>query len=706
MHQTLQKYFGYTEFRPLQEEIILDVLNKKDTFVLMPTGGGKSLCYQLPSLLLSGVTVVISPLISLMKDQVDTLRSNGISAAYLNSTLSYNESQNIKTALLENQIKVLYVAPERLMMSQTMSFLKDVDISLFAVDEAHCISEWGHDFRPEYRRVNILRTNFPKIPIIALTATASPKVRSDIISQLHLSDPNIYVAGFDRKNLFYEVRPKQDSYNQLLLYLKEHRGKCGIIYCLSRNSVEMLAARLQKKGFRALPYHAGLSDIQRARNQDSFIKDNTQIIVATIAFGMGIDKPNVRFVIHYDLPKNLESYYQETGRGGRDGLPCDCLLFFSHGDRYKIEYFINQKNSKNEQNIALAQLREMINYCSSSTCRRGVLLKYFGEEFTRDHCDNCDVCLNPRETFDGTEAAKKLMHCIEDLDQRFGLNHVIEVLVGSRTKKILSNKHDLLDSYSLGEEYTKDQWKDIAREMIQQGILLVEGERYPILKLNQESFDVLDGSHAVNLTKPVKEIGVIPKPVNSQVDSELFDRLSEIRKTLADEQNIPPYIIFSDNSLQQMAIDRPATKTNFLNIIGVGEYKLVKYGDIFLREIAEHSAKDNTVHSKGLSDTQLETLNLQKQNLSIEQIAEVRKLSISTIVGHIEKLILAGEINSIDDWVDQEKQNIIKEVIADMGCEFLSPIKEKLGDGYLYEDIKLVRATVMVGSLNNFVCGI
>lgn len=699
MHQTLQKYFGYTEFRPLQEEIISDVLNGKDTFVLMPTGGGKSLCYQLPALLLSGVTLVISPLISLMKDQVDTLRSNGISAAYLNSTLSYNESQDIKTALLENQIKVLYVAPERLMMSQTMSFLKDVDISLFAVDEAHCISEWGHDFRPEYRRVNVLRTKFPKIPIIALTATASPKVRSDIISQLNLSDPNIYVAGFDRKNLFYEVRPKQDSYNQLLQYLKQHRGKCGIIYCLSRNSVEMLATRLQKNGFRALPYHAGLSDSQRARNQDSFIKDDTQIIVATIAFGMGIDKPNVRFVIHYDLPKNLESYYQETGRGGRDGLPCDCLLFFSHGDRYKIEYFINQKHSKKEQDIALAQLNEMINYCTSSMCRRGVLLKYFGEELSWDHCDNCDVCLNPKETFDGTEAAKKLMCCIEDLDQRFGLNHVIEVLVGSRTKKVISNKHELLDSYGLGGEYSKDQWKDIAREMIQRGILLVEGERYPILKLNKESFDVMDGSHPVNLTKPVKEVGVIPKQVNSQVNPELFDRLSGIRKTLADEQNIPPYIIFSDNSLQQMAIDKPKTRADFLNIIGVGEYKLEKYGDIFLKEIAEYYAKDDTPHSKGLSGTQLETLSLQKQNLTIEQIAEVRNLGISTIVGHIEKLILAGNIDSIDHWVDKEKQRTIQEAIATVGGEFLSPIREKLGDGYLYEDIKLVRAVMMMGSL-------
>ena len=349
MHQTLQKYFGYTEFRTLQEDIIRDVLDKKDAFVLMPTGGGKSLCFQLPALLMEGLTVVISPLISLMKDQVDSLRSNGIAAAYLNSTQSPHEASEITSAILDNRIKILYVAPERLLMSQTLGLLNQAKVSLFAVDEAHCISEWGHDFRPEYRRIKTLRSRFPQVPIIALTATATTKVQEDITTQLNLTGFNTYVAGFDRPNLFYQVWPKKDAYSQLLGFLKKQRGTSGIIYCQSRNTVDTLTAKLQRSGFRALPYHAGLSDIQRAKNQECFIKDDTDIIVATIAFGMGIDKPNVRFVIHYDLPKNLEGYYQETGRGGRDGLECDCILFFSHGDRYKIEYFINKKNSKNQK---------------------------------------------------------------------------------------------------------------------------------------------------------------------------------------------------------------------------------------------------------------------------------------------------------------------------------------------------------------------
>ena len=414
MHSTLRQYFGYTSFRPLQEEIIRDVLAKKDVFVLMPTGGGKSICYQLPALLMEGVTVVVSPLISLMKDQVDSLEANGIAAACLNSTQNARETRDVKAAFLENKLKILYVAPERLMMPGTFSFLKKGKISLFAIDEAHCISEWGHDFRPEYRKLKLLRdpkTGFPDVPIIALTATATERVRKDIISQLNLAispEKGPYIASFNRSNLYYEVRPKKETFSEITDYLRKHRGEAGIIYCQSRNSVESLAKKLNVAGFRALPYHAGLSDRERTRNQDLFIKDDVEIIVATIAFGMGIDKSNVRFVIHYDLPKNLESYYQETGRGGRDGSPCECILFFSRGDRFKIDYFISQKTNEKEKDISLLQLRQMVAYCEGNKCRRQTLIEYFRRN-SSGYCGNCDSCLRPKDTFDGTEAAKKLI---------------------------------------------------------------------------------------------------------------------------------------------------------------------------------------------------------------------------------------------------------------------------------------------------------
>jgi len=714
MHTTLQKYFGYTEFRPLQEEIINDVLNRKDTFVLMPTGGGKSLCFQLPSLLLTGVTVVVSPLISLMKDQVDSLQSNGIAAEYLNSTLSYRDAREIKTALLNDQIDILYVAPERLMTSGTLEMLKEANVSLFAIDEAHCISEWGHDFRPEYRKLRILKTKFPAVPIIALTATATPKVQHDIVSQLNLVDHGTYIASFNRANLSYQVRPKKkDAYTQLLRYLKKHQGDSGIIYCYSRKNVDSLSNKLKRDGFRALPYHAGLSDKARARNQESFIKEDVEIIVATIAFGMGIDKPNVRFVIHYDLPKNPESYYQETGRGGRDGLECDCILFFSRGDRYKIEYFINQKNTWEERNIALTQLREMVNYCDSTVCRRKVLLKYFGEDFKEPNCGGCDVCLEPKETFDGTGAANKLLSCVDELGQRFGMNYVVDVLVGSKARKIIGNHHNLLKSHGSGREYSKSQWQDIAREMIQLEILRVEGARYPLLKLTGKSSDVMAGMEMVQLRKPDVDVQITPgQAAGAKSDPELFKRLKKLRKTLADKENIPPYAIFADTSLRQMAASRPRTHAELLNITGVGEYKLEQYGDIFLTGIA---GKDNvlrrpngagttpkspplarTAASDALSATLLETLDLYRQNLSIDEIAELRSLSVSTIASHFEKLVLTGEIDSIDEWVAPDKHQVIQKTINDVGSKYLSRIKAKLGEDYSYGEIKLVRAAMTV----------
>ncbi|MDW7728053.1 MAG: DNA helicase RecQ [Candidatus Methanoperedens sp.] len=732
MHKTLQKYFGYTHFRPLQKDIINDVLSGKDTFVLMPTGGGKSLCFQLPALLMHGMTVVVSPLISLMKDQVDTLSANGIGAAYLNSTLSYSQIQEIKSSITSssNPIKILYIAPERLMMTDTLNLLKSANVNMFAIDEAHCISEWGHDFRPEYRKLNTLREKFPSTPVIALTATATPKVRNDIVSELKFKGHSTYVAGFDRKNLFYRVKPKKDAYAQLLQYLKNNRGKSGIIYCHSRKTVDALSNKLNRAGFVASPYHAGLSDKVRAKNQEMFIRDDIQIIVATVAFGMGIDKPNVRFVVHYDLPKNLESYYQETGRGGRDGLECECILYFSHGDRYKIEYFINQMGRKQERDIALTQLRDMIDYCESNSCRRKVLLKYFGEDIPDDNCKSCDVCLEPKEMFDCTDAAKKLLSCVEDLDQRFGMNYVIDVLVGARTKKIIASRHTRLKTYGTGCEYSKSQWQSIAREMVQSGALGVVGARYPLLKLNPKSKAILGDIESIHITKPasdkvsVRENRVstflnppesgtksMPKSNTRSIsrsiaiktnapDSELFGKLKVLRKKLANNANLPPYIIFADTSLRQMAVMRPKTPQEFLKITGVAELKLKKYGSAFLAEITDFcdqnaasqksqsgntmakspQIKSRTAASGAVPPTMAETLELYNQHMSIEEIVWIRKLTQSTIAEHIEKLILAGKIDSIDHVVDLERQSQIKEAIDEVGSKFISRIKAKLGE--------------------------
>ncbi len=635
MHSVLRQYFGYTAFRPLQEEIIRDVLDRKDVFVLMPTGGGKSICYQLPSLLLDGVTIVVSPLISLMKDQVDGLEANGIAAACLNSTQSAREIRDVKTAFLEKRLKVLYIAPERLMMPGTFSFLKKGKVSLFAIDEAHCISEWGHDFRPEYRKLKLLRDSkngFPDVPVIALTATATYRVRKDIVSQLGLDigpEKGPYVASFNRSNLYYEVRPKKDTFSEITDYLLRHRGEAGIIYCQSRNNVETLTKKLNLAGFRALPYHAGLSDSERARNQEMFIKDDVDIIVATIAFGMGINKSNVRFVIHYDLPRNLESYYQETGRGGRDGSPCECILFFSRGDRFKIEYFIAQKTNEKEKDISLVQLRQMVAYCEGNKCRRQTLMEYFGEDLSTP-CGNCDTCLRPKNTFDGTEAARKLIACIQELNQRFGTNYVIDVLTGSKNKKIKQNRHEKLKAHGSGKEFTKEQWRSLASEMLNTGLLEVSGAQYPLLKLNSMSRKILNGSESVELVCPegfipgAEESFSLPVPARktpgkSESDKQLpaceysnatdvlnkakfgsfpksgiehdpilFERLKALRKHIALSKNLPPYIIFSDTSLKEMATSFPQTPGEFHSITGVGDHKLRKYGDDFLKEIRDY----------------------------------------------------------------------------------------------------------------------
>src|SRR5665811_1293028 len=491
--EILRRYFGYSEFRQLQQDIILDVLKGNDVLVLMPTGGGKSLCYQYPSLVFKGLTIVVSPLISLMKNQVDSLRSNGIPAEYLNSSLNYEEITKIKSALLQKKVRLLYIAPERLAIPTFLSFLKGLKISLFAIDEAHCISEWGHDFRPEYRQLKLIGASFPDVPIIALTATATMKVREDIVNQLELKDARKYIASFNRENLVYYVRPKQDAFGQIVEFLRTKPRESGIIYCYSRKNVDALTENLKYAGFRALPYHAGLSPDVRSANQEKFIKDDVEILVATIAFGMGIDKPNIRFVIHHDLPKNLEAYYQETGRAGRDGLRSDCVLFYSYGDRQKIEYFINQMTNEKERLIAHNKLIQIINFCETNLCRRKLLLGYFGEDYKENKCNGCDNCLAPKEEIEATGEILTILYCVRELDEKFGINYCIDVLTASKSSRIMQNGHMELRSYGSGKNLAKKMWHGFIRELLQREYLNLEGE-YPVLKLCQKGRDLLSGS--------------------------------------------------------------------------------------------------------------------------------------------------------------------------------------------------------------------
>jgi len=709
MLSTLQKYFGYKEFRPLQQEIITSVQKKQDVFVLMPTGGGKSLCYQLPSVMNNGLTVVVSPLISLMKDQVDSLCAIGINAAYINSTLSPQQIAEVKSRIEKHQINLLYVAPERLMMQGFLEFINKIDVSLFAIDEAHCISEWGHDFRPEYRMLTILKEKYPQIPIIALTATATPIVQQDIIKQLNLQHPEVYKASFDRQNLYYQVIPKRDAYEQLHDYIAAHRQESGIIYCQSRKSVDHLSSLLQTNGFRALPYHAGMDKNERTQNQDKFIKDDVELIVATIAFGMGIDKPNVRFVIHYDLPRNIEGYYQETGRAGRDGLKSDCILFYSYGDRAKIEYFIGEKEDPREQKIAYEKLQQMIHYCESHVCRRKVLLEYFGETYAETKCHHCDNCFKVKETFDGTVAAQKLLSCVARVGERFGANYVIDVLRGSKAERIIHNRHQHLSTFGIGMEFSKDAWQSITRELIQTGFLQSEGGQYPVLKLTEKSKAVLFGNEKVVLTKFAEEKAepIHEEAEEAEVNAMLFEELRQLRKRIADEEYVPPYIIFPDTTLKEMASYFPMTWDTLQQITGVGEQKFNRYGPRFLKAIVgfcqQHQIESKPIRrklrkrTKGIyRRTEQESFELLKQGLSIEQVARKRNLSPSTIIAHVEQLIIAGENIILDRFVSAEKQRVIRKVLLELGLDRLSPVKEKLGAGYSYDEIRLVRAKLLV----------
>ncbi len=629
LEDLLKRSFGFDSFRPLQREIMEDSLAGRDVFALLPTGGGKSLCYQLPALIRAGLTVVVSPLIALMKDQVDAMQVMGIPATFLNSSLDADEFERRRERLKRGDYRLLYAAPERLMLP---GFLRDVrrwNVSLIAVDEAHCISEWGHDFRPEYRRLSELREVLPDTPILALTATATERVREDILRQLRLKNPRVYVAGFNRPNLTYRVLAKHQAYEQLRSYANARQAESGIVYCQSRKTAERLAERLNADGIPSKPYHAGLGAEERNRNQELFLRDEIRVITATIAFGMGINKPNVRFVIHYDLPKNIEGYYQETGRAGRDGLPAECVLLFGAGDTVKYVQFIEEKSDPKERELAHRQLQEVVQYAESSRCRRVELLGYFGEEFLTKNCAACDNCLSPRQTFDGTLAAQKFLSCIYRIREKsgfgVGLNHVVEVLTGAQTQKVRRWRHEGLSTYGIGKEHTRQEWAAIGRELLRLGLVKQAADKFSILELTAQGRAVLNERKPVTLSQRIAPPQIFPPAVsspgflafarkqervqqglksagafsvspsaktrrNGQIlcDEALFERLRRLRKQLADERNVPAYIIFSDVSLRQMARDVPRDEKAFSLISGVGDKKLREFSPMFLSVIKRH----------------------------------------------------------------------------------------------------------------------
>ncbi|UNU23733.1 DNA helicase RecQ [Microcoleus vaginatus] len=708
LEQALKHFFGYDSFRPGQQEIVEAALQKRDMMIVMPTGGGKSLCFQLPALLKPGLTVVVSPLIALMQDQVEALQDNGIGATFLNSTLSSQETRSRETAILEGKIKLLYVAPERLLGERFLPFLDIVanklGISAFAIDEAHCVSEWGHDFRPEYRQMQRVRDRYPDIPIMGLTATATERVRQDIIQQLTLRNPYIHVASFNRPNLYYEVRPKTKHSFAEVLQIIQKKGGSGIIYCLSRKKVDEVAYKLQQSGIQALPYHAGMNDVDRATNQTRFIRDDVQVMVATIAFGMGINKPDVRFVIHYDLPKNLEGYYQESGRAGRDNEPAHCSLFFGYGDVKMIDYIIEQKPDPQEQRIARQQLRRVINYAESTDCRRTIQLSYFGDSFP-GNCGTCDNCCNQKPVEDWTIEAMKFLSCVARCQEKFGMNHIIDVLRGSKNQKILQYQHHQLSTYGIGKDRSAEEWKKLSRTLLNQGLLDEKTDGFPILKLNEKSWEIMKRQRTVEIAiEPPREVQGKVRSLAVEVEA-LFTILRTLRKQIADEQFVPPYVVFADKSLRDMAEKRPQNLTEFEEVYGVGSNKRDKYGKVFLEAIRTFcqeqglpsgAASSEVANLPNLANvasySQMQTWELYRQGLTVQGIANARGMSPNTISGHLIELMEMGREVDINLLVESERQQAIVYAIEVMGDEKLRAIYDFLEERYTFEEIKFVRA--------------
>ncbi len=699
----LNSVFGFTEFRGSQAAIIAQVVNGNDAVVLMPTGGGKSLCYQIPAILRHGTGIVISPLIALMQDQVSSLQQLGVKAAFLNSTLDATQAAAVENRLLAGQLDLLYVAPERMMTSGFLGLLDRAAISLFAIDEAHCVSQWGHDFRPEYIQLSVLHERFPHIPRVALTATADEPTRNEIIKRLDLAAAQQFIASFDRPNICYRITQNQGNAREALLrfILNEHEHDAGIVYCLSRNKVEQTAAWLCSKGLTALPYHAGLPACTRQQHQQRFLMEDGVIIVATIAFGMGIDKPDVRFVAHLNMPKSIEAYYQETGRAGRDGQPADAWMMYGLQDVIKLRQMMDgsvadEKHKRTEQ----IKLQSMLGFCELTTCRRQGLLRYFGEQ--RDQpCGNCDTCLTPVETWDATVAAQKALSAVHRTGQRFGVSYLIDVLHGKDNERIKRFGHDTLSVYGIGSELDSHQWRSVFRQLIAHNLLSVDVEGHGNLCLTETCRSVLRGEHKLMLRKESRQVKAARKgrkllDASRTADSSLWEALRACRKQLAEANKVPPYVIFHDASLVDMVERQPQNREQFSRISGVGESKLEKYADDFLAVITSHL--EQTAAEK--TDTAAETLRLFKSGLDIEAIAQQRNIKPSTVYGHLAACIEQGEIG-LQDVVDISEQELatIHDAILAMedGQEKLKPVYDALDGMFNYEILRCVRAAMTAG---------
>lgn len=717
LHDVLKKFFGFESFKGNQKDIIKSVLAGRDTFVIMPTGGGKSMCYQLPALMNEGTAIIISPLIALMKNQVDSIRNFGTEqgiAHFMNSSLTKAEILNVKNDLTNKKTKLLFVAPESLTKQENVDFLRTIKITFYAIDEAHCISEWGHDFRPEYRRLRpIIEEIGAKVPIIALTATATPKVQLDIQKNLNMMDANIFKSSFNRPNLYYEVRPKDKNVNrEIIKFVKKHIGKSGIIYCLSRKMVEEVAEALQVNGIKALPYHAGLDSPTRRQNQDMFLMEEVDVIVATIAFGMGIDKPDVRFVIHHDIPKSLEGYYQETGRSGRDDGEGNCITFYSYDDIQKLEKFMKGKPVA-EQEIAKQLLHETVAYAESAVCRRKQLLHYFGDNYLNDNCGNCDNCLHPKTSFEGNDYVTLVLKTIVFVKQQFKANHIINILVGKNNATIKQYKHNNNEYFSKGDEKSERFWNAVIRQSLIARLLVKDIDNYGLLKLSPEGLKFIDNPYSIMLTmdhdydNPEEDdIVATGGPIHktSTTDQTLFLLLQDLRKKISKKENLPPFVIFQDPSLEDMAIQYPINVEELTQITGVGAGKAKKYGEPFIKLISDYVEENeimrpndmvvkSVVNKSGLKVYIIQNID---RKLPLEDIAFAKTLSVSDLLTEIEHIVSSGtkvDINYyIDENVDEYHQEDIFNYFQEASTDSINDALEELGeDEYSVEEIRMIR---------------